>query len=61
VYEIAVIVQDGMRRMHQEGEDRFYYITLYNEDYAMPEIPQARKKEFCAACISCGLPPKATL
>jgi pyruvate dehydrogenase E1 component len=39
VYEIAVIVQDGMRRMHQEGEDRFYYITLYNEDYAMPEMP----------------------
>ncbi len=40
VYEIAVIVQDGMRRMHQQGEDRFYYITLYNEDYAMPEMPQ---------------------
>jgi len=36
VYEIAVIVQDGMRRMYQQGEDRFYYITLYNEDYAMP-------------------------
>src|SRR5580704_17515655 len=40
VYEIAVIVQDGMRRMHQLGEDRFYYITLYNEDYAMPEMPR---------------------
>jgi len=40
VYEIAVIVQDGMRRMYQEGEDRFYYITLYNEDYSMPEMPQ---------------------
>ncbi len=39
VYEIAVIVQDGMRRMYQEAEDRFYYITLYNEDYAMPEMP----------------------
>ena len=39
VYEIAVIVQDGIRRMYQEGEDRFYYITLYNEDYAMPEMP----------------------
>ena len=39
VYEIAVIVQDGMRRMHEVGEDRFYYITLYNEDYAMPEMP----------------------
>jgi pyruvate dehydrogenase E1 component len=39
VYEIAVIAQDGMRRMYQAGEDRFYYITLYNEDYAMPEMP----------------------
>ena len=39
VYELAVIVQDGMRRMYQEMEDRFYYITIYNEDYAMPEIP----------------------
>ncbi|MGZ4833676.1 MAG: transketolase-like TK C-terminal-containing protein, partial [Terriglobales bacterium] len=40
VYEIAVIIQDGIRRMYQEREDRFYYITAYNEDYAMPEMPQ---------------------
>jgi len=40
VYEIAVIIQDGIRRMYQQGEDRFYYIMLYNEDYAMPEMPQ---------------------
>ena len=40
VYEIAVIIQDGIRRMYQELEDRFYYITLYNEDYPMPEMPQ---------------------
>ncbi|HKF23769.1 MAG TPA: pyruvate dehydrogenase (acetyl-transferring), homodimeric type [Candidatus Angelobacter sp.] len=40
VYEIAVIVQDGIRRMFQEGEHRFYYIMLYNEDYAMPEMPE---------------------
>jgi pyruvate dehydrogenase E1 component len=40
VYEIAVIIQDGIRRMYQELENRFYYITLYNEDYAMPEMPQ---------------------
>ena len=49
VYEIAVIVQDGMRRMYREGEDRFYYITLYNEDYAMPQCRPAWKKAFCAA------------
>jgi len=39
-YEIAVIVQDGIRRMYQEQEDRFYYITLYNENYAMPPMPE---------------------
>jgi pyruvate dehydrogenase E1 component len=39
-YELAVIIQDGIRRMYQEREDRFYYITLYNEDYPMPEMPE---------------------
>jgi pyruvate dehydrogenase E1 component len=39
-YEIAVIVQDGIRRMYQEREDRFYYLTLYNENYPMPPMPQ---------------------
>ena len=29
-YELAVIVQDGIRRMYQLGEDRFYYLTVYN-------------------------------
>src|SRR5215471_14732990 len=39
-YEIAVIVQDGIRRMYERNEDRFYYITVYNEDYPMPEMPK---------------------
>jgi pyruvate dehydrogenase E1 component len=39
-YEIAVIVQDGLRRMYQEYEDRFYYITVYNENYAQPPMPE---------------------
>jgi pyruvate dehydrogenase E1 component len=39
-YEIAVIVQDGIRRMYQEQEDLFYYLTLYNENYAMPAMPE---------------------
>ena len=46
VYETAVIVQDGIRRMYQEGEDRFYYIMLYNEDYAMPEMPKGVEEGF---------------
>ncbi len=40
VYELAVILQDGMRRMYQAGEDCFYYLTMYNEDYAMPAMPE---------------------
>src|SRR5205085_11156731 len=38
-YEIAVIIQDGIRRMYKDGENIFYYITLMNEPYAMPPIP----------------------
>jgi len=44
-YEIAVIVQDGIRRMYQEGEDRFYYLTLYNENYPMPAMPSELNPE----------------
>lgn len=39
-YEVAVIVQDGLRRMYVEDESIFYYLTLYNEDYAMPALPE---------------------
>jgi pyruvate dehydrogenase E1 component len=39
-YEIAVIIQDGLRRMYQEGEELFYYLTLYNENYSMPPMPE---------------------
>jgi len=38
-YEIAVIIQDGIRRMYKDGENIFYYITVMNEAYAMPPIP----------------------
>lgn len=40
VYELAVIIQDGLRRMYEKGEDVFYYLTMYNEDYAMPAMPE---------------------
>ena len=39
-YEIAVIVQDGMRRMYGENEDVFYYLTLCNENYPQPPMPE---------------------
>ena len=38
-YELAVIIQDGLRRMYQEQEDIFYYITVMNENYPHPEMP----------------------
>src|SRR5437016_5938321 len=38
-YEIAVIIQDGMQRMFGAGEEVFYYLSLYNENYAMPPMP----------------------
>jgi pyruvate dehydrogenase E1 component len=38
-YEVAVIIQDGLRRMLAEQEDVFYYITLMNENYPHPPMP----------------------
>ena len=39
-YELAVILRDGIRRMCVENEDAFYYLTLYNENYAQPPRPE---------------------
>jgi pyruvate dehydrogenase E1 component len=39
-YELAVIVQDGLRRMYAAGENRFYYITTMNENYTQPDMPE---------------------
>jgi len=38
-YELAVIIQEGLRRMYQQQEDVYYYITLMNENYAHPSMP----------------------
>ncbi len=37
-YEVAILIQQGMRRMFAENEDVFYYITLLNENYPQPEM-----------------------
>jgi len=39
-FELAVIIADGLRRMYVQGEDIFYYISLYNENHAMPAMPE---------------------
>jgi pyruvate dehydrogenase E1 component len=43
-YEIAVIVEDGIRRMFVEGESIFYYLTVMNEQYAMPAMPEGARE-----------------
>jgi pyruvate dehydrogenase E1 component len=40
-YELAVIIHDGIHRMFTEQQDMFYYLTVANENYAMPPMPEA--------------------
>tara|TARA_B100001250_G_scaffold223917_1_gene191998 strand:- start:1892 stop:4552 length:2661 start_codon:yes stop_codon:yes gene_type:complete len=39
-YEIGIIIKEGLRRMYENNEDVFYYLTLYNENYPMPPLPK---------------------
>jgi pyruvate dehydrogenase E1 component len=43
-YELAVIIQDGLRRMYQEQEDIYYYITVMNENYAHPPMREGAEQ-----------------
>lgn len=43
-FELAVIIQDGLRRMYQENERVYYYITVMNENYAHPAMPQGAEE-----------------
>jgi pyruvate dehydrogenase E1 component len=42
-YELAVIIEDGIDRMYHKGESIFYYITVMNEPYAMPPMPDGAR------------------
>jgi pyruvate dehydrogenase E1 component len=44
-YEVAAVVQDGCRRLLADDEDLLYYLTLYNENYAMPPMPDGVEAE----------------
>ncbi|MDX1654863.1 MAG: pyruvate dehydrogenase (acetyl-transferring), homodimeric type [Candidatus Competibacteraceae bacterium] len=44
-YEVAVIIQDGLRRMYAEGENVFYYITTLNENYHHPDMPEGVEQD----------------
>ncbi|MBX7042848.1 MAG: pyruvate dehydrogenase (acetyl-transferring), homodimeric type [Ignavibacteria bacterium] len=43
-YEMAVIIKDGLKRMYEDQEDIFYYITAMNENYHMPEMPEGAEE-----------------
>ena len=43
-YEIAVIIQDGIKRMYQDQESIFYYLTVMNEQYEMPSMPEGSRE-----------------
>ena len=53
-YELAVIIQDGLRRMVEEQEDVFYYITLMNENYAHPAMPRGRRARASSRGCTCS-------
>jgi pyruvate dehydrogenase E1 component len=44
-FELAIVIQDGMRRMLTDQEDVYYYITLMNENYAHPAMPKGAEKD----------------
>ncbi len=44
VYEIAVIVMDGLKRLYEQAETAIYYLTVQNENYAMPPMPQGAEE-----------------
>ncbi len=61
-YELAVIVQDGMCRMYQENEEVFYYLTLYNENYLMPPMPEGVESGILQGLYKCQAgPPRKQL
>ncbi len=58
-YEIAVIIRDGIRRMYERGENIFYYITLGNEKYPMPKMPEGVEEGILHGMYKCCPAPIA--
>ena len=57
-YELAVIIQDGLRRMYHEQESVYYYITTMNENYVQPEIRLAVSRESSKGCTCLKMGPR---
>jgi len=62
-YELAVIVEDGIKRMYADGEDIFYYLTVMNEQYEHPPMPEGAKDGILKGMYVCKptSKPKAKL
>ncbi|HYG68999.1 MAG TPA: pyruvate dehydrogenase (acetyl-transferring), homodimeric type, partial [Anaeromyxobacteraceae bacterium] len=58
-YELAVILQDGMRRMWGEQEDCYYYVTVMNENYAHPAMPEGAAPDIVKGMYRFRAGPKA--
>jgi pyruvate dehydrogenase E1 component len=43
-FEVATIIADGLHRMYAKGEELFYYLSLYNEKYTMPAMPEGSRE-----------------
>ena len=43
-FELSCILQEGIRRMYKNGEDIFYYITLYNDNYVQAAMPECSRE-----------------
>ena len=53
-YEVAIIIREGIKRMYQQQDEVFYYLTLYNQNQAMPAIDEAHQAEIVDGVIQGG-------
>ena len=53
-YEVAVIIREGIRRMYEQQENVFYYLTLYNQNYPMPAIEESNRDFIAKGIIQGG-------
>jgi pyruvate dehydrogenase E1 component len=59
-YEVATVIQDGIRRMMGAGDDVVYYLTLYNENYVMPAMPDGVQGDLLRGLYRFGGAPEGT-
>ncbi len=58
-YELALIIEEGMQRMYHNNEDVFYYLTVYNENYPMPPMPEGIEKDLLRGLYRLAPPLRA--